>query len=128
MLKLKYKDSEQVLDRAEKRRVRAFELRKVGIRNKDIAVELGVSRSAITQIFKRYEGDLRLKKHPETAIVALVYEILEAKGWTNQELAQQVGVGEITVAKWLAGEREPRERSKQKLAALYSRETSEKEA
>ena len=53
-------------------------------------------RSTITQ-------EMKLQMEMSVAIANRIYEILEAKGMTQKELAQKLGKTETEVSRWLSG-------------------------
>ncbi|MBR1911711.1 MAG: helix-turn-helix domain-containing protein [Treponema sp.] len=53
-----------------------------------------------------------------------VEEILRIKGMSQKELASRIGVSEVTVSRWLNGERNPSVRTVEKLAEVLETSAS----
>ena len=51
--------------------------------------------------------EMKLQMEMSVAIANRIYEILEAKGMTQKELAQKLGKTETEVSRWLSGRRTP---------------------
>lgn len=97
---------------ADERKIKVQEMLAQGVSQSEIARQLGIDRSAVHRIIKRAaEQDLEPKEaareRPDTPEVRLVCEVLKAKNWTLQQLADELGKHLQSVYKWVAAEKKP---------------------
>lgn len=108
---------------ADDRKIKVQELLAQGLSQSDIARQLGIDRSAVHYIIKRANQDgvtpnEAIKPRPNTKEIVLVCEVLKAKGWTQQELADWLGKNVSNVNKWVNGVKKPGKETVQRLNEL----------
>ena len=104
-----------------KRRLRALALIKEGWKKIDVAVELGVTPSAVSHWLARvnHKRDKALvKQKPKSDTVKLIIQLLQERKWTQRQLAEEMGVNERTVRYWIADVQHPTGPAKRLLERL----------
>ncbi|KAF0249164.1 MAG: hypothetical protein FD167_1435 [bacterium] len=110
---------------ADERKIKVQELLAQGLSQSEIARQLGIDRSGVHYIIKRanqagLEPQEAVKERPNTPEIQLICEVLKARNWTQQELADELGKHPQTVYKWLAGEKKPGKETIKKLRDILT--------